>query len=76
MSAALPCCLLAPVPDIRRRRAVPAPPRPPAQHDEFLVVASDGLWDVLPPREAVQWARKQFKEKKVGPHDRAAGGGG
>ncbi|KAG2500346.1 hypothetical protein HYH03_001921 [Edaphochlamys debaryana] len=32
--------------------------------DEFLIVASDGLWDVLPPREAVQWARKEFKAKK------------
>ncbi|KAG2452023.1 hypothetical protein HYH02_003061 [Chlamydomonas schloesseri] len=34
------------------------------EEDEFLIVASDGLWDVLPPREAVQWARKEFKAKK------------
>ncbi|GLI66816.1 hypothetical protein VaNZ11_010785, partial [Volvox africanus] len=32
--------------------------------DEFLIVASDGLWDVLPPREAVAWARKEFRAKK------------
>ncbi|KXZ41169.1 hypothetical protein GPECTOR_693g836 [Gonium pectorale] len=35
-----------------------------SEDDEFLIVASDGLWDVLPPREAVQWARKEFKAKK------------
>ncbi|KAG2423756.1 hypothetical protein HXX76_015032 [Chlamydomonas incerta] len=35
-----------------------------SEEDEFLIVASDGLWDVLPPREAVQWARKEFKAKK------------
>ena len=42
------------------------PHLPAPQEDEFLIVASDGLWDVLPPREAVQWARKEFKAKKVG----------
>ncbi|GLC42261.1 hypothetical protein PLESTF_001141700 [Pleodorina starrii] len=34
------------------------------EDDEFLIVASDGLWDVLPPREAVAWARKEFRAKK------------
>lgn len=29
--------------------------------DEFLVVATDGLWDVMPPAEALKWARKEFK---------------
>lgn len=32
--------------------------------DEFLIIASDGLWDVLPPREAVSWARREFKARK------------
>lgn len=35
-----------------------------SEDDEFLIVASDGLWDVMPPREAVQWARKEFKAKR------------
>lgn len=35
-----------------------------SEDDEFLIVASDGLWDVLPPREAVAWARKEFKAKR------------
>ena len=29
--------------------------------DEFLIVASDGLWDYMPAGEAVRWARNEFK---------------
>nr|AUI41107.1 TAP38 [Haematococcus lacustris] len=30
------------------------------KEDEFLVVSTDGLWDVMPPRDAMQWARKEL----------------
>ena len=29
--------------------------------DEFIIVASDGLWDVLPSQDAVQLARKALQ---------------
>lgn len=32
--------------------------------DEFLVVATDGLWDCMPPAEAIRFARSQFKQGK------------
>lgn len=31
------------------------------EEDEFLLVASDGLWDAMPISEATRWARKEFK---------------
>jgi hypothetical protein len=33
--------------------------------DEFLVVASDGLWDAVPPPDALRYARTQFKNGKT-----------
>lgn len=36
-----------------------------APEDEFLIVATDGLWDALPPADAVRWARKEFKAKST-----------
>jgi len=30
------------------------------EDDEFLVLSTDGLWDVMPAREAMQWARRDF----------------
>jgi len=39
--------------------------------DEFVVVASDGLWDVLPSRDAVRVARAALR-KGVGPAGAAA----
>jgi serine/threonine protein phosphatase PrpC len=35
-----------------------------AAKDEFLVVATDGLWDCMPPAEAIRFARSQFKQGK------------
>ncbi len=32
------------------------------QEDEFLVVSTDGLWDVMEPREAMAWARKELQK--------------
>lgn len=32
--------------------------------DEFLVIATDGLWDCMPPAEAIRYARSQFKQGK------------
>lgn len=32
--------------------------------DEFLVIATDGLWDCMPPAEAIRFARGQFKQGK------------
>ncbi|GBF89584.1 hypothetical protein Rsub_02302 [Raphidocelis subcapitata] len=32
--------------------------------DEFLLMATDGLWDVMQPQEVVNYARKQFKAGK------------
>jgi serine/threonine protein phosphatase PrpC len=32
--------------------------------DEFLVVASDGLWDAVPPPDVLRYARTQFKSGK------------
>jgi len=34
------------------------------EDDELLVVATDGMWDVLPPLEALRWARKEFKARR------------
>jgi protein phosphatase 1G len=39
-------------PDVTRVRFLP--------EDEFLVMATDGLWDAVPMAEVVAWARKQF----------------
>lgn len=36
------------------------------EHHEFVVLASDGLWDVFPPQECVNFVRKQlFKTKNI-----------
>lgn len=35
---------------------------PLTEDDEFLVTSTDGLWDVMEPREAMQWARKEFQK--------------
>ncbi|KAF8071024.1 PPH1 [Scenedesmus sp. PABB004] len=32
--------------------------------DEFLVIATDGLWDCMPPPDAVRFARQQFRGGK------------
>ena len=32
--------------------------------DEFLLMATDGLWDCMPPADAVAYARKQFRNGK------------
>jgi serine/threonine protein phosphatase PrpC len=32
--------------------------------DEFLLMATDGLWDCMPPADAVSYARKQFRNGK------------
>jgi hypothetical protein len=32
--------------------------------DEFLLMATDGLWDCMPAADAVQYARKQFRNGK------------
>jgi serine/threonine protein phosphatase PrpC len=37
---------------------------PLAPDDEFLVVASDGLWDAVPAADALRYARAQFKQGK------------
>lgn len=34
------------------------------QEDEFLVVSTDGLWDVMPPKEAMLYARKELLRGK------------
>lgn len=60
------------------QQPAPATPCPPAaatphtqqppfhapQDDEFLLMATDGLWDCMPPADAIQYARKQFKQGK------------
>ena len=33
--------------------------------DEVLVLATDGLWDVLPPLEALRLAKLKLKEGKT-----------
>ncbi|MEW5301452.1 MAG: hypothetical protein WDW36_004312 [Sanguina aurantia] len=33
--------------------------------DEFVIIATDGLWDVLSPGDAVKWARKEFKAQST-----------
>lgn len=33
------------------------------EHDEFLIVASDGLWDVMTSKDVVTFARSSFKKK-------------
>ncbi len=33
-----------------------------AQDDEFLVLSTDGLWDVFEPDRAMQWARKELSK--------------
>jgi serine/threonine protein phosphatase PrpC len=40
-------------PDVTEVRFLPG--------DEFLLMATDGLWDCMKPPEAVAYARKQFK---------------
>lgn len=36
------------------------------EHHEFVVLASDGLWDVFPPQECVNFVRKQlFNTKNI-----------
>lgn len=35
-----------------------------APEDEFLLMATDGLWDVMQPQDAVNYARKQFRAGK------------
>lgn len=32
--------------------------------DEFLVIASDGLWESVPVLDAIRWARKEFQAGK------------
>lgn len=36
---------------------------PLGEHDEFLVLASDGLWDIMNSRDVVTFARASFKKK-------------
>jgi serine/threonine protein phosphatase PrpC len=33
-----------------------------SQNDEFLILASDGLWDVVTPFDAVKIIQKSFQE--------------
>lgn len=33
--------------------------------DELLILASDGLWDVMEPGDAMRWARNALKAKKT-----------
>lgn len=35
------------------------------QKDEFLVISTDGLWDVMPPRDAMLYARKELLKGKT-----------
>eukprot|EP00775_Hariotina_reticulata_P002105 gene2105-2424_t len=46
-----------PVPDVAQLDFDPAV-------DEFLVIATDGLWDCMPTAEACRFARQQFKNGK------------
>lgn len=32
--------------------------------DEFVVLATDGLWDVMEPSDVMRWARNKFKQGK------------
>mmetsp|Transcript_16198 Transcript_16198/g.27828 ORF Transcript_16198/g.27828 Transcript_16198/m.27828 type:complete len:381 (+) Transcript_16198:1-1143(+) len=34
--------------------------QPIQEDDEFIVLSSDGLWDVMPPRDVMSWARKEL----------------
>ena len=34
------------------------------QEDEFLVVSTDGLWDVITPKDAMLYARKELLRGK------------
>lgn len=42
-----------PLPEVREVELTPA--------DEFLVLASDGLWDYMPVADVLRFARQQFK---------------
>lgn len=33
--------------------------------DEFLILATDGLWDAMPTVEVIRWARREFKAKST-----------
>lgn len=76
-SFAPPCC--APAPACRHFTGDPVTAKPDvtelALHDddEFVIVASDGLWDVMDSQEVTKLARRDLQR---GSHPQVGGGGG
>lgn len=76
-SFAPPCC--APAPACRHFTGDPVTAQPDvtelALHDddEFVIVASDGLWDVMDSQEVTKLARRDLQR---GSHPQVGGGGG
>lgn len=37
------------------------------EEDEFIILASDGLWDVISPEKAIKFVRKDRKKQLISP---------